>query len=233
MTTTVERPARDLEATRQNIIAVATEHFTRKGYHGARIDEIASDTSTTKRMIYYCFGHKDGLFEACLTRALQSLREVEQSLHLDELEPRVAVARYVAETLRHHEAHPELAQLVRSENVLAAEHLREGDHTRYGHPVVETLDRVLARGREQGDFREGVDGFDLHIMVTSLATYRITNTSSVEALFGRSLRDPARLERDIDGYVRLALGWLDPAVQGVGPLVEVPGAALVAAPPTP
>ena len=49
-------PARDLDRTRADILAVATAHFARSGFFGARIDEIAAETATTKRMIYYCFG---------------------------------------------------------------------------------------------------------------------------------------------------------------------------------
>jgi AcrR family transcriptional regulator len=43
----------DPEATALNIIEVATQEFANKGLAGARIDEIAALTRTSKRMIYY------------------------------------------------------------------------------------------------------------------------------------------------------------------------------------
>ncbi|RYE71671.1 MAG: TetR/AcrR family transcriptional regulator, partial [Hyphomicrobiales bacterium] len=52
----------DPEGTRQNIIEVASEEFALNGLSGARIDEIAARTRSSKRMIYYYFGDKEGLY---------------------------------------------------------------------------------------------------------------------------------------------------------------------------
>ena len=42
---------RDPERTRAELLDVATEVFAESGYSGARVDEIAERTRTTKRMI--------------------------------------------------------------------------------------------------------------------------------------------------------------------------------------
>ena len=60
---------RDADRTRTEILEVATEEFAHRGYDGARVDEIAARTRTTKRMIYYYFGGKEQLFTAVLERA--------------------------------------------------------------------------------------------------------------------------------------------------------------------
>ena len=52
----------DPEGTRQNIIEIASEEFALNGLSGARIDEIAARTRSSKRMIYYYFGDKEGLY---------------------------------------------------------------------------------------------------------------------------------------------------------------------------
>ena len=52
-----------------NILEVATREFSDKGLAGARIDEIAAATRTSKRMIYYYFGSKEGLYVAVLEEA--------------------------------------------------------------------------------------------------------------------------------------------------------------------
>ena len=49
----------------------------RKGLDGARIDEIAAATRTSKRMIYYYFGSKEGLYVAVLEAAYRETREAE------------------------------------------------------------------------------------------------------------------------------------------------------------
>lgn len=199
---------RDLGRTKDELVRVATEHFTRNGYFGARVDEIAEDTATTKRMIYYCFGSKDGLFEACLTRAYEGIRAAEQSLGLEELEPPQAIARYVEATLRYHEAHPELARLVRAENLLEAHHLKAGPHESSSAHIVAILNRIVSAGHAAGQFRSGITGLQIHLLVSALANYRITNAATFQALFGVNVRDPAALDDDIAAYVHLALAWL-------------------------
>ena len=52
----------DPARTMAEILEVATQEFASKGLSGARIDEIAAATRTSKRMIYYYFGSKEGLY---------------------------------------------------------------------------------------------------------------------------------------------------------------------------
>ena len=81
----------DAQKTRGNILSVATREFARNGYNGARIDAIAARTSTTKRMIYYYFGDKEGLYGRVLEEAYREVRAGEQNLELDHLPPLLAV----------------------------------------------------------------------------------------------------------------------------------------------
>ena len=74
---------RDAERTRAELLAVATEVFAEQGLSGARVDEIAERTRTTKRMIYYYFGGKEQLYRAVLEAAYLGIREAEQSIHAD------------------------------------------------------------------------------------------------------------------------------------------------------
>ncbi len=82
--TSVEEPARpvgrirDAARTKAEILDVATQEFSRAGFAGARVDEIAARTRTTKRMIYYYFGGKEQLFTAVLERAYSVIRMAEQ-----------------------------------------------------------------------------------------------------------------------------------------------------------
>lgn len=208
--------SRDLVRTRDDILRVAIEHFSRVGYFGARVDEIAAETASTKRMIYYCFGSKDELYAAALASVYEGIREFESSLGLAELEPRDAVARYVAETIRYHESHPELALLVRNENQLGAVHIAPHGAEPLRRNIVEVLDAVLARGRDAGVFRAGPTGIELHIAVTAQANFRITNEATIAALFGYRMRDADRLDHDIAQYIAMLTGWLEtvPGDQG-------------------
>src|SRR5580700_11036480 len=82
---------RDPERTRQEILDVALREFARNGYAGARVDEIAANTRTTKRMIYYYFGGKEQLYIAVLEHAYSVARDAERYLDVEHLDPVTAI----------------------------------------------------------------------------------------------------------------------------------------------
>ena len=77
----------DPAGVQKNILAVAMTEFAANGLSGARIDEIAAKTHTSKRMIYYYFGDKERLYGRVLEEAYRQVRTGEQELELDHLPP--------------------------------------------------------------------------------------------------------------------------------------------------
>ena len=77
--------------TMTGILEVATQEFASKGLSGGRIDAIAEATRTSKRMIYYYFGSKEGLYLAVLEESYRKMRQIESELHLDDLAPEQAL----------------------------------------------------------------------------------------------------------------------------------------------
>jgi AcrR family transcriptional regulator len=61
---------RDPEATKAKILAAAVREFSAKGISGARVDAIAERAGVNKRMLYYYFESKEGLFREILRRRL-------------------------------------------------------------------------------------------------------------------------------------------------------------------
>src|SRR5258705_5483161 len=85
----------DPEETKRNILEVATQEFSSMGLTGARVDAIAERTNTTKRMLYYYFGSKEGLYEAVLEKVYGDIRTLEQDLNIGELDPREGLQKLV------------------------------------------------------------------------------------------------------------------------------------------
>ncbi|MEV6791450.1 TetR/AcrR family transcriptional regulator [Streptomyces sp. NPDC051320] len=192
--TTTEEPARpsgrtrDAARTRAEILAVATGEFARLGYDGARVDEIAARTRTTKRMIYYYFGGKEQLFTAVLERAYNEIRQTEQRLDVEHLDPAAAIRRLAELTFDHHEDHPDFIRLVSIENIHEAEHITASEElSRIGSPAIDVLRRILDAGRASGAFTADVDAVDLHAMISSFCFFRVANRHTFGALFGRDL----------------------------------------------
>jgi AcrR family transcriptional regulator len=180
---------RDADRTRAEILQVATSEFAAHGYDGARVDEIAALTRTTKRMIYYYFGSKKQLYVAVLERAYARIREAERQVEVSHLDPVTAVRHLAEITFDHHEAHPDFIRLVNIENAHHAEHIAE--LADLNTPAITLLDEILERGRAQGLFRDDVDAIDLHMMISAYCFFRVANRHTFGALFGRDLLDPA------------------------------------------
>ncbi|MGW1025933.1 TetR/AcrR family transcriptional regulator [Streptomyces sp. NPDC002577] len=192
--TTVEEPARrggrirDAARTKAEILDVATQEFARAGYTGARVDEIAARTRTTKRMIYYYFGGKEQLFTAVLERAYLVIRQAEQGLDVEHLDPVAAIRRLAELTFDHHEAHPDFIRLVSIENTHEAEHIAASEVlSKLSSPAIEVIGRILDEGRRSGLFTADVDAVDLHAMISSFCFFRVANRHTFGALFGRDL----------------------------------------------
>ena len=182
---------RDAERTRAEILDVATKEFADRGYAGARVDEIAAKTSTTKRMIYYYFGGKEQLYIAVLEQAYGLIRTLEQRLDVEHLDPARAMRALAELTLDHHASHPAFIRLVSIENIHHAEHMaRSQAIAELGSPAIDLLERLLERGRTEGVFRTDVDAVDVHMIISSFCVFRIANRHTFQVIFGRDMLDP-------------------------------------------
>ena len=184
---------RDAARTRSEILDVATSAFAANGYHGARVDEIAALTRTTKRMIYYYFGGKKQLYIAVLERAYARIRLAERKVNVDDLDPLTALRRVAEVTFDHHEAHPEFIRLVSIENIHNAEHVKElVTLVDLSGPIISLLDNILQRGRAEAVFRPDVDAIDVHMAISSFCFFRMANRHTFGAIFGRDMVEPTR-----------------------------------------
>ena len=184
--------------TRQGILDAATALFAERGFSGAHVNDIVAQAGTTKPMIYYHFGSKEGLFAAVLESVYAGMREIEGSLRLDGLAPTEAMRRLVHVTFDYHAAHPDWVRLISVANIHEAKHI-EGSPTiaLRNVAVLEILRDLLARGARDGVFRAGVDPLRLHLMIASMCFYRVSNRHTWRVIFGRDLNAPddAALQR--------------------------------------
>jgi AcrR family transcriptional regulator len=195
---------RDRDRTRAEILAVATEEFSEHGYSGARVDEIAERTRTTKRMLYYYFESKEGLYAEVLKTAYAEIRGKEQAIDVEHLDPVAAIRRVAELTFDHHEAHPDFIRLVAIENIHRAEHLAElPDLAELGSPALDVIDTILTRGRAAGIFTRDVDALDVHMIISSFCVFRIANRHTFGTLFGRDL-----VAADLRDHYRRMIGDL-------------------------
>ena len=71
---------------------------------------IAERTRTSKRMIYYYFGSKEGLYLAALEKVYSELRAAERNLDAALDDPRDALQQLIELTFDYQDAHPEFVR---------------------------------------------------------------------------------------------------------------------------
>lgn len=203
------RRVNDPEGTKRNILEVATREFARKGYGGARVDAIAARTRTSKRMIYYYFGDKEGLYLAVLEEAYSSIRRTEATLDLERLPPEKALSTLVAFTFDYQNAHPEFVRLVMNENILDGIHMaRSKTIGRLNNVVIDALKDLLARGRRAGVFRRDLDPLEVHMTISALCVFNIANRATFSTIFKHDMTSPKALTARRAQVVDIVLSYV-------------------------
>lgn len=201
----------DPDRTMANILQVATAEFADKGLAGARIDEIAALTSTSKRMIYYYFGSKEGLYVAVLEDAYRRIRRIESELHLEDLAPEQALRTLVGFTVDYQLANPDFIRLVMNENMHRGEFLAQSSTIQQLNvPAIDAVKQVYERGVKAKVFRKDIDAVDLHMSISALCFFNVANRHTFGAIFKRSLDTPAATAQRRESIIEMIVRFLRP-----------------------
>ena len=199
----------DPERTMADIIEVATHEFSEKGLAGARIDVIAEAMRTSKRMIYYYFGSKEGLYIRVLEEAYRRIREIEAGLHLEDLAPEDALRELVGFTVDYQLANPDFIRLVMTENIHRGEYLAQSKAIqKLNVPAIQAVREVYERGVKAGVFRAGIDPVDLHMSISALSFFNIANRHTFALIFKRDLESPAAIVARRDSIIEMIVRFV-------------------------
>jgi AcrR family transcriptional regulator len=199
----------DPEGVRRNILAVARAEFVENGLSGARVDAIAARTSSSKRMIYYYFTDKEGLYRAVLEEAYRQIRALERTLDLAALSPEEALAELAGFTFDYHADNPDFVRLVMVENIHHGRHLRMSPNIgELNLSAIEMIRDVYARGLAEGVFRDGIDPIDIHLTISALSFYNVSNRATIEQVFRHDMGDPKHRRRRRKSVVEAVLRFV-------------------------
>jgi AcrR family transcriptional regulator len=204
-------PARPRAESREHainqILDIATQEFVEKGLAGARIDEIAG--RSTKRKIYYYFDGKDDLYRAVLARAYRRVRESESRVDVESGSAVDALRRLIEHDVRYHSQHPELVRLVMNENIHRAEHLKQIQGLpEENQQVIAILRSIIARGEAEGSFRREIDPVTLHMNMTALSFYNVSNQFTFAHNFGVDMSSKDAIERRAREVADILIAWV-------------------------
>ena len=159
-----------------DILEVATREFASHGLAGARIEKIQQQTRTSKRMIYYHFGSKEGLYRAVIERAFETAREVDKDFDPQQGTPEQALKQIANNAFEAFTQNPSFVRLLTFENLAGAPYIRQSQHaSRLNRMAMADLESVLKRGQADGSIRKDIKSLDVYINMVGLCYYHVAH----------------------------------------------------------
>jgi TetR/AcrR family fatty acid metabolism transcriptional regulator len=142
------------EERRRQILQAAVRTFADKGYHAARVSDIAKEAGVAYGLVYHYYESKETLLEAIFKETwgamLDTVRSVEQ---LDE--PAGERVRKVTEIiLRTWKRDPDLVRVLVREVTRSAQVQEEAEEIDLAY---QALQRIVEQGQTNGEFRTDLD----------------------------------------------------------------------------
>jgi AcrR family transcriptional regulator len=191
-----KKRTRNAAVTRARILESAMEEFAQRGLPHARVEDIAARAGANRRMVYYYFGSKDGLYLAALEAVYAELMNEERKIDVEKMDPIEAISELVRLKIDHYTHYPQFIAFLNMENLYQARYLKKSRRiTEFTGPFTQVIARVLERGQRQGLFRKKIDPIDLYISICALGYLYFSNRYTLGVIFGRDLTSPQELKK--------------------------------------
>jgi TetR/AcrR family fatty acid metabolism transcriptional regulator len=142
------------EERRRQILDAAVRVFAKKGYHASRVSDIAGEAGVAYGLVYHYFESKDAVLEAVFREMWEMMVAALEAVERLDESPREQLRKCCAIVLRTWRDYPDVVRVLVREVARSGEQLqREVEEIAQ---AFEVLERVVARGREQGVFRGDV-----------------------------------------------------------------------------
>jgi len=196
---------RNSARTKERILRAGIALFAKHGPSATTIRMLAGRAGVNRRMLYYYFGSKEGLYRAAMRSMYEQNAIVETELSRPGLSAEELLDRFVRALYAFLSAHPEFVRLLTWENLRQGRTVRHVDIGAVMEPVVEALRVALDRGKSEGRFRRDIDEKQLLISCMSLSFFTFANRHTVSRAVGVDLASSDAVERRVKHVVRLLL----------------------------
>ena len=203
------QPKRNAAATRAKILDAAIAEFGERGFAAAKTDDIAERCGANKRMIYYYFASKRGLYLAALEFVFERLVALEREIDVAHLDPPAAIEATINLKIDYYVQNPSFVSFLLMENFHRAAHLRKSKKLElFKTPLTDVVARILKRGQRNGQFRKDVEPVDFYISICALCIMYFSNQHTLGVIFGREMTSLASIARRKRTVVDLVLSYL-------------------------
>lgn len=190
----------------ERILDSALEVFSRHGFRGATVDEIADHAGMSKPNLHYYFRRKKDLYLAVLNRTLEMWLRPLAEIAADG-DPESEIRRYVEAKIDMSQRFPSASRLFASEVLQGAPMLKPLLETRVRDLVVEKAE-VFRQWADAGRIGP-VDPYHLIFMIWAMTQHYADFAVQVQAVTGRDQLDDAffaQAKRNVYALLRDGLG---------------------------
>ena len=164
------------------ILDAATAEFAQYGLGGARLERIIANTHTSKRMVYYHFGSKDGLYLAVLEHVNATTRFRDDTFDPSIGTPLEALARFVENVFESMSERPDFVRLLTFENLSGATHVKASKLiAKLNQRGITQMQALLSRGQTDGTIRTDILPLDVYMHAIGLCYYHVANRAGYVA----------------------------------------------------
>jgi len=142
------------EDKRRLILDAAVRVFARKGYHASRVGDIAEEAGVAHGLLYHYFRSKDELLETIFRETWRDVLDAVRAIEETDESARERLAGVAKILLRAWRRDPDLVRVLVREVTRSSHVQRRVDEI---DQAFAGLERIIARGQEDGEFRSDVD----------------------------------------------------------------------------
>ena len=183
------------DTSKESVVQLALALFANQGFKQTKLEQVATLSGISKRMIHYHFTDKKGLYRATLALAVRQLRPTAEELEPESVVPVESVKKIVSVMFDHFQAHPDAARLIACESVY---HYLDVD---VPSPLPEQsdlflqLNKLLMLGQDAGAFRPGISALDMYAAIVSMCLLPYTWNVAFTNLYNTDLLSESNAER--------------------------------------
>ncbi len=183
-------------ATRHDILQAATHEFVKHGFEAASINKIAAQSQSSKRMLYYHFESKRGLYQAVLEAAYERVgRQASSRVEERTLSPMEALRQYAEEPFLNFLNNEDFVRLVMAENLSDAQAISESKLIRERNILnFSSLEKIWRRGCADGSMRDDIRIIDLYFAIVSISFHAVSNRATLKATLGVDMATAEEIE---------------------------------------
>jgi TetR/AcrR family transcriptional regulator len=201
-------PLRGADLTGERLLRAAHELLYERVGEAVSQSELCARAGANVAMVKYCFGSKDGLYDALVERVVTALVADLERPDAEHLEPAEKLRLHIRAVVRNYVRYPYLNHLINkrflSGNVEAVQRLSET----FAVPTREWYAQLLAEGHEAGQFRR-LDPTLFFFSLLGVCELIFSARPWLEHAFGEEI-DEQLLERFIEHTTALIFEGIEP-----------------------